>query len=482
MEHYFAVFCPYCGDFGQPTSKPFKEISYSAIELWELCHARFYFKRVAKRDEPLNQYAEWGKIGHRLGERWLTYGQLPPAPANIDRPQTTEEKMAVSLLAGIPHAPVPRTPGLGVETEIHFEFEGVHFSGFKDAEWSSDTSGAPPNTKRLRGTTALHDWKFVGNFDRVPTPWDFAQAVQPNIYAWDDIRRGAAAVHATNVYMVRGVRSARPVRVLMQPEVVYNRMRELAATGREILHVLETKPPAHELSTNAEACFAFGGVTCPHFEICHVTPEARFLADLKNLPTTQVPPGDLEEMSQSALDAITAAAGFTAPNGATAPATPAPAQATHQLVWHSGQTFKLPNAEVAAAISGGAKHIGPAPLDAPVLAAPVWTPPASTLNAPVWTPPAAQPAPVPNPGAAVNPAPWTPPAVPAQAPVAPPALPPAAAPAQAAAPAAVAPGRPPGTRGRPRAAAAPVAPGAFDYNALADAIIDRIAERLLPSA
>lgn len=406
-----------------------------------LCEARFYFRRVKKRFEPQNKYAAWGTIGHSYAERWLKYGELPPAPKDIERPKTPEEKVSLALLAGIPHLPPPGIPGFETESEYHYNFEGVRFVGYKDYAYPGPPVREWPWSRRVAAQTWLGDHKFVGSFDYVPAHWDLAISSQPTLSAWDDVRRGAKEVYGNWVYMQRGVRAAKPVRFLLRAEQVYDRMRFFAERGRKILHMLQHPPDDPKvLHANPDACHAFGG-PCPHLDICHVNQEARFFIDLL---------GGNTNMLQTALDSIYAQATGAPAAWTPAPALPPPPAPTEHMVSWNGQQHRIPVADLARALAAGATDLG----------------------AVVVAPP---PAPAPNPGVAVNPAPWVP-AMAMAAPIAPAGSPMTAS---AASPAAPATGtqRPPGRRKNARAEAAPVPAGQIDYRALAEALLDALVER-----
>jgi len=391
--------CPYCGCPAQYANhvKPFREISHSAIELFEACEARFYFKRIAKLPEQKNVYADLGLIGHEMIEKYLRHGEIPIV--NDLDPKSTNSKMASAVLSGIPHLPSPSLPGLAVEDEFHFEWGGVRFFGYKDycAPLDSIQSNGFRYWDSITGSTLIGDHKFCTNFDYAPTPDQLRAWTQSIIYAADDVRRGAENVNLNWVYMQRGGTGAMPVRAtLTKAEVCHAMETSIVPRARRVLSMVESPPEAKTTRTDPHSCFKWGQV-CSYFESCHVDKD-------------QVVKLQLEKIMTSALDSLVGTS-----------------QPTSYKVNYNGTEHTISAAQLPAALAAGAKIVEPqaAAVNPPV------SPPWGTAAPQVPTP-----APTPAPRARR--------------------------------------GRPP----RTAAATSPAPAGAIDYDALADAIVEAIIDRL----
>lgn len=487
--------CPYCGAGGGDVvlAPPFRETSKSAIELFELCEARYYFKRVLGLPDTKNKYAAFGINGHKMGEDYLRHGVVPVV--NDLAPTSDASRAARSMLGGIPFAPPPGLPGLEVECEFHYDFEGVRYMGYKDywAPLGPSTPGAPD--KRRLTVTLLGDWKFTGDVHGryVLTEESAIHDLQFTIEAWDDVRRGAHEVRGNWVYMLRGEKVGKPVRPVVRPAEVHARMRVVNNVARRALQMLYTPPQnPRDVATNGNACRKYGE-PCPYLNVCHVTEAQKTFAGFLDLAPEHNNIGDTQmTMPTPGLDGLaamvgapnltTAPPGFVPPPGPTsgapagfvpppaqtapqAPKTPPPASPSPQTfpVTINGQAYAVPAGnyrivfngqqhdvaaeQLAAAINAGASYLGPTPAQAPATPAPAATSPTAP--------------PTQGHGAAINPTP--PPVVPT--------LPGATAPT------------PPAATSTPRASrrskgATTPAPGGIDYAAFADAFLDAIVDRL----
>jgi hypothetical protein len=263
LEGFVSHACPYCGVAGAVAAqKPFVEMSKSSIELWERCNRRWYFKYILKHPEPKNRFAAWGIAAHEVSEGYLAGGALP-AVNDLD-PKSQESKIARSLLGGLPHIPRPDHPGLKVEAEFHFDFEGVRYGGFKDYE-------APVAWPLIPTCEALvGDHKFTGNLQYALTEYELAHDKQGIIYAWD-IMRGRYAwrrVWLNWVYMTRGEAVARPVRVAVDRDSVIAGMRKLNVIGRHLTQLRARHDlAAKDFPPNENACYDFKE-PCPHMDLC----------------------------------------------------------------------------------------------------------------------------------------------------------------------------------------------------------------------
>ena len=440
----FARQCTYCGSSEVPRQrKPFHEFSKSQIEKYGLpgdpngCPTRYFFKYVLHLPEPPNEYAEFGIFGHGLAEEWMLRRVFPQV--NSLEPKSTQSRAALSLLGGIPHMPPPTLPGLQIESEFHFEFEGIRFMGYKDV-WAPLTKTqdpaitAPDRMRFVQGVDAsgaMHggqsvvgDWKFVGQKSFTtyrPTPEKLAIDLQATIEAYDDVRRGASDVYLNWVYMPRGERNGAPVRAWVSASNVIGRMREITATAREMKSMLDYVvqtgvKDARMMRTNSEACKSYGKV-CAYLDRCHVSTHDRTLAALSGLhdPKDLVRKQEKKEMTQPApgglaglvpmingLPTLPGAPPAGAPPFAMAPppAPPAPPpaaaldpQGQYNVMW-GGKPYVVLGSQVDNAVKAGAQLLGP------VGAAPPASPPAAVASPDPAPPPAMAAPPVPPPAAA----------------------------------------------------------------------------------
>jgi len=336
------------------------------------------------RREPTGKFARFGIVLHTMAENYLKFGRLPTP--NSLAPKSDETRAALSLLGGIPHTPPPTLPGLRVETEFHYEFEGVHYTGFKDY-WA-------PLSAAER-TTLCGDHKTTGDLKRAPTSSALAGGMERTLYAWDDIRLGAKGVHLNWVYMLRGERAAFPSRAFLESAQAYAQMRGVNEIGKTIIKLLQAPPDVRTMATNGAACRAFGE-SCPHLSYCHVTVEQRLGGIMSNQNPFAGPPaapGGLDALMGAFAPPPAApviapgygapppppvanvASSFVAPPPAPAAINPPPAplpeispNAIYAVEWQ-GKRFEIPGTQVPVAMGQGAQFLGlvapPAPTAAP---------------------------------------------------------------------------------------------------------------------
>ncbi len=391
--------CAYCGSVSPPLPrKPFIELSKSQIEKFLLCNARWYFQYVMHRREPTGKYAKFGIVFHGFAEAYLKTGALPAVNSLL--PKSDETRAALSLLGEIPHLPPPTTPGLDVEGEFHYEFEGVRYAGFKDF-WmplGAFQSTAPARMRFDGYDTCVGDHKTTGDFKRAPTVNELINGMERVLYAWDDIRRGANGVWLSWIYALRGERAALPVHGYLSRNVAYEKMREINETSKKIIRLLQAPPDVRTMETNGSACRAYGE-TCPHLSYCHVTNEQRLGGLDMSIPGQ--PPATV-----NGLDALMAMAAPQAP-APVAPAQWAPPPAVAPVAQAPQWAASPPPAQW----QQTALQVPP-PAPAPQWAPPPAPAPVAQAPAPQWAPPPA-PAPVaqaPAPQYAPPPAPPAPPA------------------------------------------------------------------------
>ncbi len=150
-------------------------LSASQIEKFECERRGGFHYLLGIRDEGTTD-TETGGWFHRCNEAWLKEGATPETTIarlrsegeNIDKDRET--LLIAMVMATMPHLPRPKSPGVLVEGDFTFTYEGVQYTGAKDLEYWK------------RGLV-VYDHKSCGNFKYVKSPKVLLTDVQAILYA-----------------------------------------------------------------------------------------------------------------------------------------------------------------------------------------------------------------------------------------------------------------------------------------------------------